>query len=78
VDNHGKDYFSSCLPVKYEVIRDWYLTPYFIYVNDVPKLNSGTKIKYADGTSVTNVGMNLKQLGKATTVNIAKILSTSK
>jgi hypothetical protein len=36
------------------------------------------KIKYADGTSVTNVGMNLKELGEATTVNISKILSTSK
>lgn len=65
-------YLSS---MKSSGIGTWPLT---LYVNDVPKWNSGMKIKYADGTSVTNVGMNLKELGEATTVNISKILSTSK
>jgi hypothetical protein len=71
VDNHWKDYFSSCLPVKYGVPQVSIPCPLLliIYVNDIPKLNSGMTIMYSDDTSVINVGSNLEELGKATSVN---------
>jgi hypothetical protein len=75
VDNHWKDYFSSCLPVKFRVSPGSVLGPllFIIYVNDIPKVNSDMTIMYADDTSVINVGSNLEELGKAMSVNIERV-----
>jgi hypothetical protein len=75
VGNHWKYYFSGYLAVKYRVPHGSVLCPllFIKHVTDIPKLNSGMIIMYAGDTSVTNVGVNLEELGKATTVNIDKV-----
>jgi hypothetical protein len=40
---------------------------------EIPKLNSGMTIVYADDTFVLNVEMNLNELERAMTVNVGKV-----
>jgi hypothetical protein len=58
VYNHWKDYFSNCLPIKYDVPEGSVLgpLPFIIYVNNIPKLNSDMTIIYADDTSMLRIG----------------------
>jgi hypothetical protein len=64
------------LPVKFGVPQGSVLGPllFIIYVSDLPKLNCGRAIMYADDTSILNIGRNMDELEIVTSDNISKVI----
>lgn len=72
VNNYWKDYLELFTSQVWSPSGPSFW-PIFIMYIEIPKLNSGMTIVYADDTFVLNVEMNLNELERAMTVNVGKV-----